>query len=160
MDLSGKYYIDGKDLWTVFNMFVEEGTDDFLRYPAKKDSITHDWQDSNGIDVDLTRVFFTERSITLRLGMIVSNEADFWSKYNQFLMQMALPGLRRIEPKSLGERSFYCFYKECTDFMWVTRIKNVNKIGIKFTLNMVEPNPEIANDTVFIVDEDGRFLVT
>lgn len=160
MNAAGYYFIDGKDLWTIFGMFVEDGTDDFLKYPAKKESITHDWRDSNGLDVDTSRPFFTERQITLRIGMVVESENDFWLKYNAFLNQMMLPGLRRFEPTELGFRSFYCFYKECTSFTRFTRLKGTTKIGIKFTLSIVESEPSLENDTVFIVDEDGRFIVT
>lgn len=160
MDASGYYFIDGKDIWTVFGMFVEEGTDDFLKYPAKKDSITRDWRDANGVDVDVSQYFFTERPITLRMGMVVENEAEFWTKYNYFIAQMVTTGLRRVEPKELGERSFYCYYKECGSFTRFTRLKGTTKIGIKFTLSLVEPGPQLESDTVFIVDEEGTFIVT
>jgi hypothetical protein len=160
MDLSGHYYIDGKDIWNIFSMFVESGSDDFLKYASRKESITHDWGDENGKDIDTTRHFLNDRNITLRMAMIVESETDFWQKYQGFLAQMILPGKRRVEPKRLGERSFYLVYKECTDFTSFTKIKDSTKIGIKFTVNFIEPNPQIENDNVFIVDEDGRFLIT
>ena len=160
MNPTGLFYIDGMDLWTVFSMFVEDGTDDFLKFAAKKESITHDWKDSHGLDVDLSRVFLRERDIDLRICFIVTSEADFWLKYKAFLAQMILPGPRRLEPKSLGDEQFFCHYKECGNFTRFTPIKDTNLIGIKFNVTFVETNPAVDTTAVFIVDEDGRYLVT
>ncbi len=57
-DPSNRYYIDGIDLWTTFRIGVEKGSDDFLKIPQRKESTTHDWQDEDGIDIDLTRNFY------------------------------------------------------------------------------------------------------
>ncbi len=156
-----KYFIDGIDIQTVFGIRVESGSDDLLKYPAKKDSITHDWQDANGVDVDLTKLFFKERTISLRCNILVEAEEEFWNKYQSFLAQMAKPGYRRLQLSEFGEKSFYVYYKECTSFERKTNIKNnPGKIACKFTLNMVEGEPNIDNNNVFIVDEQGRFIVT
>ncbi|MEX6691267.1 hypothetical protein QTN47_27405 [Danxiaibacter flavus] len=157
-----KIYLDGIDIQTVFGISIESGTDDFLKYPAKKDSITHDWQDANGLDVDLTKMFFNARNISLRCNVIVDNEEQFWQNYQSFLAQLAKPGYRRIQVSQFGEKSFYCYYKECTSFTRFTRIKDngLSRIGCKFTLNLVEGEPNIDYNNVFIVDEQGRFLVS
>ncbi len=160
MNPTGLYYIDGMDIYTVFGMFVEEGTDDFLKFAARKESITHDWKDSHGIDVDATRVFLKEKEVNLKVNFIVTSEADFWLKYDAFIAQMTLPGKRRIEPKELGDRQFYCLYKECTALTRFTRIKNSSKIAIKYNVKFVDTNENFTPVAVFIVDEDGRFLVT
>jgi len=156
-----KYFIDGIDILTVFGVSVEGGSDDFLKYPAKKDSITHDWQDANGLDVDLTKIFFNARPISLKCSILVSSEEEFWNRYQSFLAQLAKPGYRRIQITQFGEKSFYCFYKECTSFTRHTRLKeNPGQIACKFTLNLLEGEPNIDYNNVFIVDEQGRFLIT
>jgi hypothetical protein len=162
MNLSGYYFIDGKDIWTAYNIFVESGSDDFLQYPAKKESITHDWMDSNGIDVDLSRVFLEPREITLRCAIIVTSSDQFWQKYTGFIADLTQPGTRRIEVAEFGSRSFNVHYKSCNDFTRLTRVKEgtTTKIACKFTLVLVEPVPVLDNGNIFIVDEDGRFLVT
>lgn len=162
MDLSGFYYIDGKDLWTAYNVFVESGSDDFLQYPGKKESITHDWMDSNGVDVDLSRYFLEPRDITLRCAIIVDTPDQFWQKYTGFIADLTQPGTRRIEVAEFGSRSFNVHYKQCSDFTRFTRLKDEEtiKVACKFTMVLVEPVPQLDNGNVFIVDEDGRFLVT
>lgn len=162
MDLSGYNYIDGKDIGTAYNIFVESGSDDFLKYPGKKESITHDWMDSNGIDVDLSRYFLEPRDITLRCAIVVDSPDHFWQKYNGFIADLTQPGTRRWEVTEFGNRSFYVHYKSCGDFTKFTRLKDgvATKVACKFTLVLVEPVPELDAGNIFIVDEDNRFLVT
>lgn len=153
--------MDGKDLWVAYNVFIESGSDDFLKYPAKKDSITHDWGDSNGIDVDLTRVFVGPRDINLRCAIIVDSTDEFWAKYNGFIADLTQPGTRRIQVAEYEGQSYLVHYKTCNSFDRFTRVKSgeTTKIACKFTLTLVQPEPKIEGD-VFITDEDGRFLTT
>lgn len=160
MDLSGYYQMDGKDLWAAYNLFVESGSDDFLKYPARKESITHDWQDSNGIDIDTSRVYVGPRDVTLRCAIIVDSEDMFWQKYTGLIADLTQPGQRRISKAEFGSRSFYCIYKDCGSFDRFTRLRDVDKVACKFTLVLTEPNPQLPNDNIFIVDEEGRFLTT
>ncbi len=163
MELSGWYSIDGKDLWQVFSMFVESGSDTFLNYPSKKESITHDWLDSDGLDVDLSRVFFNARDLTLNVAIVADSGPAFMEKYEAFLLLMRQPGLRRIHVTELG-KDYYVFYKECKDFKRFTRVQvpddPYSKVACKFTIVFTETNPSINAQPVFIVDEQGRFLIT
>jgi hypothetical protein len=162
MDWSGYYYMDGKDLWTAYNVVVEAGSDDFLKYAAKKESITHDWMDSNGLDVDLSRYFLQSRSITLKCAIITNTPAEFWNKYHGFIADFTQPGSRRITVAEFGERSFNVHYKDCSLFERFTRLKDGEtiKVACKFTINLIEIDPSLENDLIYIVDEDGRFIVT
>jgi len=158
-DATGRHFLDGMDLWTSFGIFVESGSDDFLKFPDRKDSISHDWQDSNGLDVDLSRVYFKDRDITLKMAIIVGSEEEFWTKRKAFLAQWAQPGTRRL---TVGEfqQTFYVYYKSCGSFSRFTRIMNATKIMCKFSIIVTEPEPTFDNNDVFLVDEDGRFIVS
>ncbi len=162
-DASGYWFLDGIDLWTSFGMLIEEGSANLLRYPPKKESITHDWMDADGIEVDLSRVFFGPREIPLVMGIIASSEEDFWLKHNAFISQLTQPGIRRLTISAHGERSYYIYYKECNNYNPVKALQGkegARFVGAKFTVVIVEPKPDIDNTHVFIVDEDGRFLIT
>jgi hypothetical protein len=160
---SGLSFIDGADLWTVYGMFIEKGTADFLRYAPKKDSITHDWMDANGIDVDLSRIFFSQREVNLSCAIITSDEDEFWAKHKAFVALMTQPGLRRLEITSHGQRSYFVYYKECNNYSQAIPLRGSTDPGMiahKFNIVIVEPSPSTDNGDVFIVDEDGRFLIT
>lgn len=157
---SGRYWMDGRDLWDVYGIVVEDGSDGFLKLPTKKPSIEHDWMDADGKEVDLTNIFFQDRDIALQCVMIADNEADFWTKRTGFIAQLRQPGARRIEVNELGTRSFFVFYKENTGFTRFTKIRTGNVI-CRFIIVFTEAEPtEPDNDDVFIIDEDQNFLVT
>ncbi|HRQ17700.1 MAG TPA: hypothetical protein PL085_11530 [Agriterribacter sp.] len=158
--LANRYFIDGKDFWTIFGVAVESGSDGFLKYPAKKDSITHDWSDSDGVDVDLSSVYFKSRDITLNCSILADNEAAFWNNYNAFIAQWATPGAHRVEIREFGYRSFYCFYKETVSFTRYTRLKKLQgRIAAKFSLRITESEPQVSRSDLFIVTQDGKFLI-
>jgi len=161
MQLQGKFFIDGIDMWSAFGMVVESGYDTFLKFPQRKEPLTHDWQDSNGIDADLSRVFFKERTHNLNMAIVALDEADFWKKYNQFLAQVAQPGTRRFMVTELAQ-SFKVYYKDCTSFTKFTRIKveDSQKVACKFVLQVIEPEPTIDNTNLFLADEEGRLIIT
>lgn len=156
---AGKYYLDAIDIWVAFKMFVSNGSDDLLRYPKKKDSITHDWMDSNGIDVDLSRIFFEPRTVNLEIKAVASSEEEFWRSYTQFIAQWAKPWAHRLEIAEFS-RSFFVYYKDCTNVERLTRIKRTNLIGWQFTLIVEEPEPVIDNTDTYILAEEGLFLIT
>lgn len=160
---AGNYFIDGKDFWTIFSIIVESGSDDFLKYPSKKDSITRDWSDADGVDVDLSQVFFNSRDISLRCSILANDAADFWAKYEGFIYQWKQPGYHRIQVGQFGLRSFYCFYKDTSAFTRFTRVLDDEghvKVACKFTISMTEGEPVLTNNDTFIVDEENRFLIT
>ena len=160
---AGKYIIDGRDFWTIYSILVESGSDGFLRYPSKKDSIQKDWSDADGIDIDLSGVYFNAREISLKCAIIANDEADFWLKYEAFIVQWKQPGIHRIEVGEFGLRSFYCYYKDTSSFERFTPVQDGNgqlKIACKFTLNIIEAEPKLNNNNVFIITQDGRFLIT
>jgi hypothetical protein len=163
MSPAGQYFIDGKDFWTLFSIMVESGSDDFLKYPSKKDSITRNWSDADGTDVDLSAVYFNSRDISLRCAMLADSETDFWTKYEAFINQWKLPGSHRIEVSEFGLRSFYCYYRDTSQFTRFTRVRDGNgqiKIACKFTLNITESEPQLNSNNVFIITQDNRFLIT
>jgi hypothetical protein len=163
IDVSGRAFLDGIDLWTVFSVFIEEGSADFLRYPPKKESITRDWGDSHGVEVDLSRVFFGSREGVLNCAIITTSETDFWLKHNALISQLVQPEKRRLSFKSHGERSYYVYYKECNNYKSAAPLKGETDDGLfayRFSLVIVEPEPVVDASHVFLVNEDDVFIIT
>ena len=163
IDVSNRVFIDGFDLWVAFNMIVESGSADFLKYAPKKDSIQHDWIDTNGIDVDLSRYVFKERTGTLRCAIITSSEADFFAKHDSFIATLTQPGSRRLQFASHGDRQYNVFYKECNSYDQVKALRGDptnDLIAHRFNLVLTEAQPGVDSDLIYIVDDEGRFIVT
>lgn len=155
---TNRYYLDGADLWLYYKVGVESGSDDLLKMPKRKESITHNWLDENGIDVDLSRVFVEAKDIELKCHIIADSEADFWENYNRLQTTLKKPGLRRLTITEFG-RDFFVYYKECNIYTRFTRIKSVNKVACKFSLKLTETVPQLTEQT-FIVDESTQFIIT
>jgi hypothetical protein len=163
MDYSGLWYMDSMDLWNSFSMIIEEGSADFLRFPSKKDSATHDWGDSNGIDVDLSRIFLKERKGVLQCAILATSESEFWDKHEAFFYRLIQPGLRRLEFNSHGNRSYFIFYEDNPLYRQVTKLKGTMSSGLiahRFNLALVEPEPVLNPSNVFIVTDDGKFIIS
>lgn len=160
-DLTGYWFIDGIDLYSIFNVFIEDGSADFLKFPPKKSAIEHDWKDSHGRDVDLSQIFFDQREGTLNMAIIATDEADFFDKQKNFLSLFAQPGTRRFELKSHGQRHYFIYYKDCSSYKAVKALdgENTGLYAYRFTLNVVEPEPVIDASQVFIIDHDGNYLI-
>lgn len=157
----GQHYINGRDLWTTYGIIVSEGSNQFLEFPKRKDSITHDWGDADGVDVDLSSPKFQSRDIQLKCGVIADNASDFWAKRKAFFDVLRQPGTFRFTVAAF-EKDFYCFYVDCSSFDRYTRLDN-GKVACKFTMTITEQQPEIATDSGtsdYIITEEGDFLIS
>ncbi len=163
LDVSGYYFIDGIDLWTTFGLVVEEGSADMLQYAPKKESIKHDWMDSNGVEVDLSRIFFGPREIILKCAILCESEEEFWEKHDDFISHLIQPGKRRLSIKAHGERSYYVYYKECNNYTQVKALQGIDtpkKVAARFSLVLEEPEPQVDASHTFLITEEGHFIIT
>jgi hypothetical protein len=160
---TGQYFMDGADLYLVYRVVLGPGSSDgFLRYPDRKEGTVNDWQDENGEEVDLSRVFLKSREVTLNCSFICENEAQFKECYTSFLVALVQPGQRRLEITELS-KSYYVIYKGTPSFERVTRIKEGTfrgKIACKFTLTVKELQPKLDATNVHLVTQNGLFLIT
>lgn len=155
-----QYKIDGVDLYAIYGVSISGGSEGFLRFPDRKDSVEHDWSDRNGIDKDLSRVFFKDRDISLDCNFIANDEQDFWSKYNAFYGMIQKPGERRLEISEFNA-SYFVIYVKCENFTRYTRVVGaVDKIACKMTVTFRELKPQANATNTFIISEPGIFIIT
>lgn len=160
MDLNNLYFIDGMDLWSTFSIGVEGGSDDFLKIPERKDSITHDWLDEDGIDIDLSRTFFKPRDIVLKCFSRTETKDDFFTKYYQLITVFRKPGLRRLTVSRHG-KDYYVYYKDNNAMQSFNfRVLPSGHILTKFQLTIGEAKPDLQQIRTFLVDEQNRFIIT
>lgn len=68
--MSKRLYIDGKDAYTDFGIFITEGGyNELLSYPPIKNIITQEWQEYDGIEADLTAPKLNTQEIALRFAI-------------------------------------------------------------------------------------------
>lgn len=73
--MSGRFYIDGKDAFTEYGIYVQEGGyNELVAFPPLKAVTSNDWQEEDGIEPDLseptlnTKEFFL-KNCSLRHGL-------------------------------------------------------------------------------------------
>lgn len=165
MNYNGLWRIDGIDLWSTYGIVLLEGSADFLKYPPKKQSIEHDWGDSDGIDVDLDRIFTSKREGILQFFIFANSTQDYFDKNDAFFQLWKKPGKRRIEIAAHNNRSYYIYYQETTSYEQVLNLKPGNPLSVyairhKFSIHVIEPEPRAYPGNVHIITEDGKFLIT
>jgi hypothetical protein len=153
-----KYTLGGIDLESI-GVYVESGSDDFLKLPDLKDPYKYDWAERNGIEVDLSDPKFKEKEITLNMAIIGTSEADFWSNYNSFLNLIKSPGTKRLFCGEL-KRSFFVYYSKMNSFNRLSPIVGQDKIGAKYVVTFIEPIPSMLNPFAFLTKKNGGYLLT
>ena len=133
--------------------------DDFLKLPKRKESITHNWFDENGLDIDLTRTFLEAKEVVIKCVIIADNEVRFWDQYNRFLSLLIKPGTRRLTV-NVFNMDYYVYYKDCSIYSKLTAFKQTGKLICKFNLTVVEKVPGFQNLPTFLVEESGKFIIT
>lgn len=64
--MTGRLYIDGKDIYTEFGVaVVEGGYNELVSYPPLKEVTTNDWQEEDGIEADLSAPVLNTRELTI-----------------------------------------------------------------------------------------------
>jgi hypothetical protein len=163
--MNGFWRIDGIDLYSTYNLILLKGTADFLKYPPKKPSTEHDWGDANGIDVDLARIFLGANEGVLSFLIGANSMQEYFDKHDAFINLWVKPGLRRFEIAAHNNRSYLIYYKEANNYEQVKSLRpgdplSEYKILHKFSLVVVEPEPKIYPGNVYIITEDGKFLIS
>lgn len=153
-----RYYLDGSDMFLKYGVGVESGSENFLKFPKRKESVEYNWKDQNGLDVDLTRYFIEAREIELKCFLIANSESDFWVKYNSFVSAWQQPETRRLTIVEFS-KDYEVFFKECLIYQRLTRIKSTSLVGCKFTLKIVEKNPN-APQPEYITNEEDKFMIS
>lgn len=159
---SGYWYLDGMDVWNNFAVAIGEGLAKFIPLTKRKESITNNWPDQNGIDVDVSKHYFSERTVTLTCWLVCT-ESEFWAKQQAFIQQLSKPGLRRLTVTAHGGRSYYVLFQEVGSYTQVKGhgLRNLpdNVVVHEFSITFLEPQPQVDYGDVFIAADGGEFLI-
>lgn len=66
--MSGRFYIDGKDAFTEYGIYVQEGGyNELVAYPPLKAVTSNDWQEEDGIEPDLSEPTLNTKEFSLKI---------------------------------------------------------------------------------------------
>lgn len=128
--------LNNKDLKATYGLAILTGREKLLSYPERKEPLSFDWQDQNGQEYHLSKVFFKDTEITLQCAILANNNADFWVKYNAFFKEITKTNFQQLAIED-HDMIYQCFYKSGTNFKHsLKRLKNVSKVFVKFDLTI------------------------
>lgn len=93
--MKGRLYIDGKDAYTEYGIYVVDGGwNELIAYPPLKTVATNDWQEEDGIEADLSSPVLDSREASLKVAF-----SGLYSRFDLFI-------------ELLSDRAYHTF--ECT----------------------------------------------
>lgn len=93
--MKGRLYIDGKDAYTEYGVYViQGGWNELIAYPPLKPVATNDWQEEDGIEADLSSPILDSREVSLKVAF-----SGLYSRFDLFI-------------ELLSDRAYHTF--ECT----------------------------------------------
>ena len=76
---TGRFYIDGKDAYAAYGVFVaNNGYTGLISFPPYKELDKNDFEEENGIDVDLTSPAFSVRVCCSRPAASIRESGSTW----------------------------------------------------------------------------------
>lgn len=67
--MTGKLYIDGKDAYTEYGVFVQEGGyNELVAYPPLKSVTYNDWHEIDGIEPDLSALVLNTKELSIKFA--------------------------------------------------------------------------------------------
>lgn len=126
--------LNGLNLFDTFNLVIQTGTAELLEFPERKEILSNDWREENGQEYDLENPTFKDKEITLSCAIATDTDAEFWTNYNALFNELKKEGFANLFIWDHG-KNYDVFYKKSSSFRKATkRLKNVNKIFVKFNL--------------------------
>lgn len=139
--MTGEVTIDTIDIWTTYGAFLLKGSYDGLMKPAKrKASLTNNWADQNGLDIDLSAPKYEAKEADLNFIISAANETEWWTRYNAFFTLLKGAGERSLFVHEL-EKTFLVYYIDTVSYSQLTKIKSVNQVAAQFTIKLGIANP-------------------
>ena len=134
--LNGQLYINGKDAYLTWGIFLDETALSALMTPApNKEYVTNKYRTKNGKEVFKYNPRLDERDITLPFNMTAKDSDTFMTNYARFCEEVLAKGELVIRTRFQPNVWYRCIYLSCTQFSQCIREM------AKFSLKLNEPDP-------------------
>lgn len=140
--LKGQLYINGKDAYLTWGIFLDETALSALMTPApNKEFISNKYRSKDGKSVIKHNPRLDEREITLPFNMTAKDSDTFLMNYARFCEEVLAKGELIIRTRFQHNVWYRCIYLSCTQFSQCIREM------AKFSLKLNEPDPSDRGET-------------
>lgn len=140
--LKGQLYINGKDAYLTWGIFLDETALSALMTPApNKEFISNKYRSKDGKSVIKHNPRLDEREITLPFNMTAKDSDTFMMNYARFCEEVLAKGELVICTRFQPNVWYRCIYLSCTQFS-----QFIQEMA-KFSLKLNEPDPSDRGET-------------
>lgn len=140
--LKGQLYINGKDAYLAWGIFLAETALSALMTPApNKEFISNKYRSKDGKSVIKHNPRLDEREITLAFNMTAKDSDTFLTNYAKFCDEVLAKGELVIHTRFQPNVWYRCIYLSCTQFSQFAQEM------AKFSLKLNEPDPSDRGET-------------
>jgi hypothetical protein len=151
--------LNGKDLALIFGTHIQRnGSDPFLAFPKRKESLSHNYPEETGIDIDLGAPQFEAREFSLKCALIADNRTDYWIKYSGLFTELSQAGTHTLYLADL-DKAFLLYYKAQQGVSKLVRFGSSGKVGVIFELVFGEADPRSNIDIIYLGEDPDTFLI-
>lgn len=98
--MTGRWYIDNKDIYKAYNVgVVNGGFSDLLLFPALVTPYSNDWPEHNGIDADLSNPLLQNKNVNISFASVTKDNV----LVDNFLSFITTPGYKDLDIRSMGK---------------------------------------------------------
>lgn len=152
-----QYDINGQDV-SAYGVTIINGFTELFRMPDRKDSLKNDWWDEDGLEVDLTEPHFKARQFRLDCVITGDNFDDLKTKYWAFFTLISTADTIQIYNYEY-DMVIGCYYVSQDQLTPIMKTGGNGKPAAKFTVVFSEVSPDQNISPVFLIDDEGTFLI-
>lgn len=155
--MKGSCIIDGFDIDDLGGFILRGGDYDFLTFPERLDPLSENWFEYDGVDVDLSEIFFKEKSLTVKFHIKGETSDEFIYRLNGFYKRVSAPGYRIFYSREF-DRTFRLRFVSCPEY---THRGGLFKPGTKrgtlsVSFSMDDPLQLFTDRSILIPTIEGR----
>jgi hypothetical protein len=136
--------IDGKDISEYGLISLRGSFNDLFRYPSRRPIKYNNWAEADGIEPDLSVVEFEAKTIRLNFLLQAGSVADFRTKYNRLIADIAAPGYRVFDFDISSP--LHLRYDATSTYARPVPFNDITNITM-FTMDFIEDSPAFGSAT-------------
>lgn len=154
--MAGSCIIDGTDIATLGAFILRGGDYDFLTYPARKEPMQNNWFEMDGAEVDLSEIYFNEKTVSVGFHIMGESGADFDTKLSQFYAVLSVPGYRELYSREF-DRTFFLRFVQVSSYEHTGGLYKQGKKSANITVEFSMDDPlQLFTRPAILTPVNGR----
>lgn len=150
--MTGRLFVDGKDAYTEWGVFVlEQGYNDLVAMPPLKTFDSNDWQEEDGIEADLSAPVLNTKDVSIQFAF-----SGLYNRFDDFVNHLADGAYHTFDCRSIG-RTYSLRMTQMTN---LTQAQYLGIFALKFAddyplrnYTYQAPNSSIAEVRDYTLDD-------